>query len=168
MHKVIPHLRRSIGGSSDNNGSSNGHGEKESRETIKRRESEKQRLAEWHADKRPLETSEILMDPAKKAVGHSSKVLRCEDFELLKTLGTGTFARVWLARLKKPRSGDANKVFALKVLRKVDGEDDAHAEVQQIRSYGCSHPAEASRAHSQRTQCACGSCWTPFHHDAGS
>ncbi|KAK4981223.1 cytochrome c oxidase subunit 1 [Elasticomyces elasticus] len=120
MHKVIPHLRRSIGGSSDNNGSSNGHGEKESREITKRRESEKQRLAEWHADKRPLETSEILMDPAKKAVGHSSKVLRCEDFELLKTLGTGTFARVWLARLKKPRSGDANKVFALKVLRKVD------------------------------------------------
>jgi hypothetical protein len=33
----------------------------------------------------------------------------------------GTFARVWLVRLANPRPEDRNKVFALKVLKKVDG-----------------------------------------------
>lgn len=33
----------------------------------------------------------------------------------------GTFARVWLVRLRNARNGDENKVFALKILRKVDG-----------------------------------------------
>jgi hypothetical protein len=37
---------------------------------------------------------------------------------------TGTFARVWLVRLKGATNGDENKVFALKILRKVDGRDD--------------------------------------------
>jgi protein kinase A len=47
-------------------------------------------------------------------------VLREEDFELIKTLGTGTFARVWLVRLKDARESDQDKVFALKKLRKTD------------------------------------------------
>jgi hypothetical protein len=34
----------------------------------------------------------------------------------------GTFARVWLARL---HGEDENKVFALKILRKVDGKNAA-------------------------------------------
>jgi hypothetical protein len=34
---------------------------------------------------------------------------------------TGTFARVWLARLAKPRPEECHKVFALKVLKKIDG-----------------------------------------------
>lgn len=34
---------------------------------------------------------------------------------------TGTFARVWLVRLKDAKEEDQNKVFALKILRKVDG-----------------------------------------------
>lgn len=34
---------------------------------------------------------------------------------------SGTFARVWLVRLKGASGGDENKVFALKILRKVDG-----------------------------------------------
>jgi protein kinase A len=34
----------------------------------------------------------------------------------------GTFARVWLVKLANPGPGDREKVFALKVLRKVDGE----------------------------------------------
>lgn len=34
---------------------------------------------------------------------------------------TGTFARVWLVRMKDAPNGDKNKVFALKILRKVDG-----------------------------------------------
>ena len=33
----------------------------------------------------------------------------------------GTFARVWLVRLANPRPEDRDKVFALKVLRKVEG-----------------------------------------------
>ena len=100
-------------------------------------------LADWEAGKRPLEPAEIAVDPNRKMVGHSSKHLRCEDFQLLKTLGTGksqrnaglyaprlamptisslgTFARVWLARLANPKQDDDSKVFALKILRKVDG-----------------------------------------------
>lgn len=37
------------------------------------------------------------------------------------TAAPGTFARVWLVQLKDSREKDANKVFALKILRKVDG-----------------------------------------------
>jgi hypothetical protein len=33
----------------------------------------------------------------------------------------GTFARVWLVRLANPAPEDRDKVFALKVLRKVEG-----------------------------------------------
>lgn len=84
------------------------------------REEEKQKLTQWEAEKRPLEVSEIIIDPQKKPVGHSSKLLRREDFDLVKTLGTGTFARVWLARLSDRKNADSNKVFALKILRKTD------------------------------------------------
>ncbi len=34
----------------------------------------------------------------------------------------GTFARVWLVRLADPAEEDRDKVFALKVLRKVEGK----------------------------------------------
>ncbi|KAH8816796.1 camp-dependent protein kinase A [Xylogone sp. PMI_703] len=46
--------------------------------------------------------------------------LSVDDFELIKTLGTGTFARVWLVRLANPAEEDRDKVYALKVLRKVE------------------------------------------------
>ncbi|KAI9804540.1 MAG: hypothetical protein M1825_001439 [Sarcosagium campestre] len=42
------------------------------------------------------------------------------DFELLRTLGTGTFARVWLVRPNQHHEGEQGKVYALKVLRKAD------------------------------------------------
>ena len=35
-------------------------------------------------------------------------------------MGTGTFARVWLCRFKNAQKQDREKVFALKVLKKVD------------------------------------------------
>jgi serine/threonine protein kinase len=35
---------------------------------------------------------------------------------------TGTFARVWLARLKRQDKKDQDKLYALKVLRKADGK----------------------------------------------
>ncbi|CAG8115265.1 unnamed protein product [Penicillium salamii] len=47
-----------------------------------------------------------------------SRTLRVTDFVLIKTLGTGTFARVWLTRLKDQK--DKSKVYALKILRKAD------------------------------------------------
>lgn len=92
------------------------------------REEEKHTLAQWEEQKRTLSPDEIDKDPQKKVVGHSSKVLREEDFDLVKTLGTGTFARVWLVRLKDAQAGDEDKVFALKILRKVDGTAESLAQ----------------------------------------
>ena len=62
-------------------------------------------------------------------LGKPSPTLGVSSFELIKTLGTGTFARVWLARLRDGSSGrketngggqKKDRVFALKILRKVD------------------------------------------------
>lgn len=98
----------------------------ESQETTdherKSRAEEKELLSRWQELKRPLSPSQVAEEPGRKMLGHSAKYLHVEDFELLKTLGTGTFARVWLVRLAEPQPGDENKVFALKILRKVDGE----------------------------------------------
>jgi serine/threonine protein kinase len=40
---------------------------------------------------------------------------------------TGTFARVWLVRLANPKEEDRDKVFALKVLRKVEGSHQSYS-----------------------------------------
>ncbi|KAK5707660.1 hypothetical protein LTR97_000198 [Elasticomyces elasticus] len=99
---------------------SQSHGDKDNYDDKQQRDQEKQQLADWEANKEPLEVDEITKDPQKKVVGHSSKYLRKEDFELVKTLGTGTFARVWLAKIANRKASDNNKVFALKILRKTD------------------------------------------------
>ncbi|KAK3045085.1 hypothetical protein LTS18_014614, partial [Coniosporium uncinatum] len=70
-------------------------------------------------NKESLPVEEITRKPQDKPVGHSTK-LRLNDFELIKTLGTGTFARVWLARMCSGQNVDRNKVYALKILRKAD------------------------------------------------
>jgi serine/threonine protein kinase len=80
----------------------------------------KQKLAQWEDNKHPLSPQDVHKDPSTKVVGHSSRVLALQDFELITTLGTGTFARVWLVRLRDAQEGDKDKVFALKILRKVD------------------------------------------------
>lgn len=73
------------------------------------------------AHQEPVPAEQIALDPNEKAVGVSSKTLKFSDFELLQTLGTGTFARVWLCRFRNaPHREDRQKVFALKVLKKVD------------------------------------------------
>lgn len=70
---------------------------------------------------KPPPAEEISSDPEEKGIGYSSKTLKFSDFELIQTLGTGTFARVWLCRFKRTENPeDRNKVFALKVLKKVD------------------------------------------------
>ncbi|OAA61633.1 cyclic-AMP-dependent protein kinase catalytic [Niveomyces insectorum RCEF 264] len=51
--------------------------------------------------------------------GLFAKPLKVDDFVRIRTLGTGTFARVCLVRRREPRTEDeARQVFALKVLRK--------------------------------------------------
>ncbi|KIW75452.1 hypothetical protein Z517_10193 [Fonsecaea pedrosoi CBS 271.37] len=65
----------------------------------------------------PEEVSKL---PEEKKLGQSSRTLKVTDFELMRTLGTGTFARVWLCRFANPHPQDRDKVFALKVLKKVD------------------------------------------------
>ncbi|KAF2469303.1 Pkinase-domain-containing protein [Lindgomyces ingoldianus] len=98
----------------------NSHDRQDSPAMERAREEEKHSLAHWEDHKRPLSPDQIANDGDQRTVGHSSQVLRQDDFELIKTLGTGTFARVWLVRLNNARDEDQNKVFALKILRKVD------------------------------------------------
>jgi len=79
------------------------------------------KTAEARLKEQPLPAEQIPFDPEQKGAGFSSKTLKFSDFELLQTLGTGTFARVWLCRFKQPKTPNhRNKVFALKVLKKVD------------------------------------------------
>jgi protein kinase A len=86
------------------------------------REQEKQFIANFSENQHPLPPSEVAQDSRNKQLGHSSRGLSVKDFDLIKTLGTGTFARVWLVRLAQPAHEDRNKVFALKVLRKAEGK----------------------------------------------
>lgn len=61
-------------------------------EAEKDREKEKHRIAQMADDFRSIgamEVEDIMKDPQDKIVGHSSRTLRCSDFDLVKTLGTG-------------------------------------------------------------------------------
>ncbi|KAL8716397.1 MAG: hypothetical protein Q9220_000304 [cf. Caloplaca sp. 1 TL-2023] len=60
---------------------------------------EKQFITDWIANAKPLPPEQIKDSAGNKALATSSRQLRIQDFELIKTLGTGTFARVWLAAL---------------------------------------------------------------------
>ena len=102
------------------------------------KQKEKNFIACFECNGPPLSPSQIAENPRNKEVGVASKQLRVGDFELIKTIGTGevamedrkpktelfrlgTFARVWLSRLAgSPKEGQ--KVFALKILRKVDSK----------------------------------------------
>lgn len=83
-------------------------------------EQEKQFVAHFSDQHEPLPPEEVQQDPRNKELGRSSRALSVKDFELVRTLGTGTFARVWLVKLANPAPEDKDKVFALKVLRKVE------------------------------------------------
>ncbi|KAK4660437.1 cytochrome c oxidase subunit 1 [Podospora pseudocomata] len=50
----------------------------------------------------------------------TSKKLSLADFSRVRTLGTGTFARVCLVRPSHGTEADRNKVYALKILRKTE------------------------------------------------
>lgn len=72
-----------------------------------------------HLNSHPV-SSQKECNPKHKELGCTTNCLRVSDFELIRTLGTGTFARVWLVRLANPSEQDREKLFALKVLRKVE------------------------------------------------
>ncbi|KAE9989182.1 hypothetical protein Vi05172_g6319 [Venturia inaequalis] len=93
---------------------------RETKDDMMAHEEEMSFISQWEEEKRPMSPAQIAMDPAQKKVGHSSHHLRLDDFELIKTLGTGTFARVWLTRLQKDKQKGEDNVFALKILRKTD------------------------------------------------
>lgn len=88
MHHLVPKLH--LGG----NSTAKDEKVPKDSSSVRARDDEKSKLAAWEADKRPLEYDQILVDPRDKVVGHSSKVLRRDDFELLKTLGTGALSLI--------------------------------------------------------------------------
>ncbi|KAF2646311.1 serine/threonine-protein kinase YPK2/YKR2 [Massarina eburnea CBS 473.64] len=119
MHKLLhPHRSREENHPGQQNPASS-HERQDSAGMERVREEEKHNLMQWEEQKHPLAPGQI-QNQEQKHVGYSSEALRQEDFELIKTLGTGTFARVWLVRVKNVNNGDENKVFALKILRKTD------------------------------------------------
>lgn len=68
----------------------------------------------------------IARRPEEKGIGGRNETLTAEDFEPLRILGTGTFARVWQVKMRDGRKErevgfGENKVYALKVLRKDQG-----------------------------------------------
>lgn len=68
----------------------------------------------------------IAKRPEEKGIGGRSDDLTAEDFEALRILGTGTFARVWQVKMKDPEKErelglGEGRVYALKVLRKDQG-----------------------------------------------
>ena len=52
-------------------------------------EKEKQFIAQFAEQQHPLPPEEVQQDPRNKELGRSSKGLSVEDFELVRTLGTG-------------------------------------------------------------------------------
>jgi len=96
------------------------HNESSTASSSAAHDQERKRISQLHDQTQPMSPEDVHMDPDDKHVGHSTQNLSLDDFELITTLGTGTFARVWLARLKDAGDGDKEKVYALKILRKVD------------------------------------------------
>ena len=80
---------------------------------------------------------------------------------------------MWLARLKDAGDGDKEKVYALKILRKVDGmrcSGSMLVSVGQAASKADtpSDPAEAGRACAQRAERAGRRRRSPLYHDHAS
>jgi protein kinase A len=91
LQHLVPHVLRSNHDDDRDNsqGSYPPSGKEESQEDKRAHEEEKRFISSWDDHKRTLSISEVASDPEKKKVGHSSGHLRLDDFELVKTLGTG-------------------------------------------------------------------------------
>ncbi|EGD91650.1 AGC/PKA protein kinase [Trichophyton rubrum D6] len=72
----------------------------------------------WPAS-RPRTPKDVVQARLKQDAGLPDNGLAIDDFDLIKTLGTGTFARVWFARLKAVKEPNRD-IFALKILRKAE------------------------------------------------
>jgi len=77
-----------------------------------RREKEKAFIAKFDNDPRPLSPKLIADDPKNKKLGVSSKSLRLQDFELLKTLGTGkSYCYDWRSATHQLELGQLTALF---------------------------------------------------------
>lgn len=99
IHRMVPSQLRSNSGHEDekNSNGSNSHGksyrEDDSREDQMAHDEDRLFLSSYEKNQqkqKPLTPAQINTDPEKKELGYSSKHLRLDDFELIKTLGTGT------------------------------------------------------------------------------
>lgn len=65
--------------------------------------------------------SGVIAPGAPNDASKTSRKLQLDDFAKVRTLGTGTFARVCLVRLASPKNeAERSRVFALKILRKTE------------------------------------------------
>ncbi|QDS69728.1 hypothetical protein FKW77_009997 [Venturia effusa] len=119
-HLIPSKIRSNDNSSNDTGNAPQSAPRRETKDDMMAHEEEKNFISQWGEESRPMSPSQVAMDPAQKKVGQSSHHLRLDDFELIKTLGTGTFARVWLTRLQKDKQKGDDNVFALKILRKTD------------------------------------------------
>lgn len=169
MHHIMPKLH--IGSSRDKDGRKESRSEASANNRA--REEEKSRLLAWEAHKQPLEYEQILVEPNSKPVGHSSKVLRREDFDLVKTLGTGMRPQPEHAYSKWSRIAD--QVGRHRHICKSMACESRHTEErrcrQSLRSQDFAqdrcHSSEAGRTRPQRTQCPSLCSRPPLHHDNG-
>jgi protein kinase A len=103
MQHLVPHVLRSNddGDKEHHRSNDSAHGsyppsaDHESHEDMLAHEEEKRFISAWEDNKHPLTPAQVAEDPQKKKVGHSSRHLRLDDFELVKTLGTGAHI-TWL------------------------------------------------------------------------
>lgn len=72
---------------------------RETKDDVMAHEEDMKFISQWGEETRPLSPAQIAMEPAQKKVGHSSHHLRLDDFELIKTLGTGAPCLAFLIRL---------------------------------------------------------------------
>ena len=85
VHSVLPHHLLSSNAPSERTRTSNPPPRNE-----EQKQAQRQFVAQYQEDGRTISPAAIAQDPRNKELGGSSPQLRVTDFELLKTLGTGT------------------------------------------------------------------------------
>jgi hypothetical protein len=93
----LPHQLRKASTTNDTAGTTSPTGgnrkpsvqRRESRQESKQHDLERKQILHWEADKHPLKPEEIAKRGEEKHVGFSSHRMTVDDFDLLKTLGTG-------------------------------------------------------------------------------
>ena len=60
-----------------------------SRADAQQHDAERNDVIHWSQGNGALRPEEIAKDPDEKCIGHSARHLACDDFEFIRTLGTG-------------------------------------------------------------------------------